>query len=222
MNGGTYPAITLTVTVSTTAPTSLTNTVTVSGGGEANTANDTATDPTTIIVAGSPDTYLTMTHVGNFTQGQVGAQYSINVKNVGTLATSGGVYLADTMPTGLTATAMSGSGWTCNLSRASCSRSDSLAPGASWPTITLTVNVSSTAPSSVTNFASIGGGGDTTSGNNGQKDLTIVTSASVPDLTVAKSHVGNFTQGQTGATYTITVKNSGTAATTGTVTAADR
>ena len=39
-----------------------------------------------------------------------------------------------------------------------------------------------------------------------------------PDLTVAKQHTGNFTQGQTGATYTITVSNSGTGPTTGTVT----
>ena len=43
----------------------------------------------------------------------------------------------------------------------------------------------------------------------------------VPDLTVTSSHTGNFTQGQTGATYTITVKNSGTGATNGTVTATE-
>ncbi|HEV3333760.1 MAG TPA: DUF4082 domain-containing protein [Bryobacteraceae bacterium] len=41
---------------------------------------------------------------------------------------------------------------------------------------------------------------------------------SVPDLTIAKSHAGDFTQGQTGATYTITVSNSGNGATSGTVT----
>jgi hypothetical protein len=39
-----------------------------------------------------------------------------------------------------------------------------------------------------------------------------------PDLTVAKTHTGSFTQGQTGATYTITAMNSGTFATSGTVT----
>jgi Domain of unknown function DUF11 len=43
----------------------------------------------------------------------------------------------------------------------------------------------------------------------------------VPDLTVAKTHSGNFTQGQTGATYTISVHNGGTAATTGMVTMND-
>ena len=33
------------------------------------------------------------------------------------------------------------------------------------------------------------------------------------DLTLTKTHVGTFTQGQTGATYTLTVTNSGTGAT---------
>ena len=47
-NGSNYPAITLTVAVAVNAPTSLINSVTVSGGGEVNTANDTATDTATI------------------------------------------------------------------------------------------------------------------------------------------------------------------------------
>src|SRR6266404_4095156 len=41
------------------------------------------------------------------------------------------------------------------------------------------------------------------------------------DLTITKSHSGNFVQGQTGATYTITVTNSGGTATSGTVTVTD-
>jgi len=45
---GTYPAITLTVNVANNAPPSVINTATVSGGGEIDTANDTATDPTTV------------------------------------------------------------------------------------------------------------------------------------------------------------------------------
>ncbi|MGA2617873.1 MAG: hypothetical protein ABSF26_09695 [Thermoguttaceae bacterium] len=46
--GASYPALTVTVSVASSAPTSVTNTATVSGGGEINTANDTANDPTTI------------------------------------------------------------------------------------------------------------------------------------------------------------------------------
>jgi len=42
-----------------------------------------------------------------------------------------------------------------------------------------------------------------------------------PDLTITKTHTGNFTQGQTGATYTITATNSGGASTSGTVSVSD-
>src|SRR5256885_387926 len=72
-----YAAITLTVDVATSAPASVTNSATVSGGGDTNTANDTATDPTTISPAGAPDLTITKTHVGNFTQGQTGASYAL-------------------------------------------------------------------------------------------------------------------------------------------------
>ena len=51
--------------------------------------------------------------------------------------------------------------------------------------------------------------------------LVSPTQSLTSDLTVTKSHSGNFAQGQTGATYTITVTNSGTAATSGAVTMTD-
>src|SRR5207244_12194908 len=41
------------------------------------------------------------------------------------------------------------------------------------------------------------------------------------DLTLSKTHVGSFTQGQAGATYTLTVNNTGSGATSGTVTVTD-
>ena len=67
--------ITVTVTVANNAPASVTNSVTVSVGGQTNTTNGTATNPTTINQL--PDLTITKSHVGNFTQGQVGATYSI-------------------------------------------------------------------------------------------------------------------------------------------------
>jgi hypothetical protein len=46
--GTSDPVITVTLNVATTAPASVTNMATLSGGGEFNTSNDVATDPTTI------------------------------------------------------------------------------------------------------------------------------------------------------------------------------
>jgi len=48
-----------------------------------------------------------------------------------------------------------------------------------------------------------------------------VSAAPAPDLTVTKAHVGTFSQGDADDTYSITVTNSGTAATSGMVTVTD-
>ena len=167
----------------------------------------------------APDLTISKTHAGNFAQGQTGAAYSITATNSGGVATSGTVTVTDTLPGGLTAAAMSGTNWTCTLATLTCTRSDTLAAGASYPAITLAVNVASTAPASVTNTVTVSGGGETNTSNDTAADITTINPP--PDLTIAKTHSGNFVQGQTGAIYTITVTNSGGAATSGTVTVTD-
>src|SRR2546430_268499 len=99
---------------------------------------------------------MTKTHTGNFTQGQIGATYTLTVSNGGAGPTSGTVTVTDTLPSGLTATGLAGTGWTGALATLTCTRSDVLAAGASYPPITLTVNVAANAPSSITNVAEIG------------------------------------------------------------------
>ncbi len=166
-----------------------------------------------------PDLTIAKSHAGNFAQGQIGARYTIVVTNNGESPTSGTVTATDTLPNGLTATAISGSGWTCNLGTLSCTRTDALAVSASYPAITLTVNVATTAPSSVINRATVSGGGEANTANNTASDTATVNA--VADLTIVKSHTGNFTRGDTGKTYSITVSNNGGAATSGTVSMID-
>jgi hypothetical protein len=59
-----YPALTLTVNVSASAPAGVTNVATIAGGGETNTANDTASDPTTIGTGGGSAAITLVQHVG--------------------------------------------------------------------------------------------------------------------------------------------------------------
>jgi len=225
--GGSYPVISVVVNVAANAPASVTNTVTVSGGGQTNTANDTANDPTTIVPSGSPnsgpDVTISKTHTGNFTPGQVGATYTITVSNVGTSNTSGLMTVVEVPPAALTITAMGGAGWTCVLDSRLCLRSGVLAPGASSTPLTVTVNVAGNAPATVVNTATVTGGGDKNATNNSANDPTAVTGGAVgtPDLTITKTHVGNFTQGQNGAAYSVTVSNVGSAASNGAVTVTD-
>jgi uncharacterized repeat protein (TIGR01451 family) len=173
--GASYPPITMTVNIAGGAAASITNTVNVSGGGELNAANSTASDTATI--APATDLIVVKTHTGSFAQGATGRTYTIVVKNAGGLPTSGMVTVTDTLPAGLSATAISGSGWSCTLGTLTCTRSNVLAGGANYPAITVTVNVAANAPASLTNTATVSGGGDSASGNNTSADPTVVWAA---------------------------------------------
>src|SRR5262249_60872697 len=99
-----------------------------------------ATPTVTAIVIG-PLFMITKTHVGCFQAGQQGV-FTVTVKNTGDQPTSGLVTVVDTLPTGLTLVSASGTGWTCSGPPGpivTCTRSDPLQPGASYPAITLRV-----------------------------------------------------------------------------------
>jgi uncharacterized repeat protein (TIGR01451 family) len=180
------------------------------------------TGTTTTNVNTTPDLTIRKSHTGNFSVRQTGATYTIMASNVGHGPTSGTVTVVDTLPSGLTATAIGGTGWSCTLGTLACTRADALAAGSSYPAITLTVNVAANAQSPVTNTAAVSGGGETNIANDTASDPTTVLG---PDLEVGMGHFGpingNFFQGETGATYIITVQNPGSLATSGTVTMVD-
>ena len=98
--------------------------------------------------------------------------------------------VTETPPAGLTVTALSGAGWTCTVATLTCTRSDALAPAASYPEITVTTSVGAgVAPGTVTNTAVVSGGGDSNPGNNTATDPTIITApVAGSDLTIAKTH----------------------------------
>jgi uncharacterized repeat protein (TIGR01451 family) len=218
-SGTTLPAITLTVAVGAAAAPSVTNTATVASN---TTLDPDATDNSSSVtraVTVPTDLTIAKSHTGNFTQGQSGT-YSITVTNSGGVASSGTVTVTDTLPAGLTPGAATGTGWTCNTAgqTVTCTRSDALNGGASYPAISVPVTVAPNSSLSLTNTASVSGGNDSNTGNNSSSDPTTING--VADVTISKSHAGNFTQGQNG-TYTLAVSNVGGAATSGTVTVSD-
>jgi hypothetical protein len=87
------------------------------------------------------------------------------------------VTATDTLPTGLTATAIGGTGWICTLATLTCMRSDVLNAGAGYQAITVTVNVAGNAAASVTNQASVSGGGSAMASG---RDLTAISPALSP------------------------------------------
>jgi uncharacterized repeat protein (TIGR02543 family) len=105
---------------------------------------------------------ITSTHTGNFYRGEPVAHYTLKITDAATAGpTSGTVFVTEYVPAGMTLVSISGAGWSC--SGATCSRTDSLAPGASYPPISVGVYVSLAAPLSSTNGANVGGGGSPSS-----------------------------------------------------------
>jgi len=136
-----------------------------------------------------PELTVTSSHAGHFAQGDSSDAYTLTVSNAaGAGATSGAVTVADQLPAGITPVEMTGAGWTCSLAPPTlpntsssrrnpvtntfepqpvCSRSDALAPGMSCPPITLKVAVADNTQPSVTNTATVEGGGEASGGGSG-------------------------------------------------------
>src|SRR4051795_7371500 len=113
----------------------------------------------------APDLTISATHARATFLRVAGTNTTVNpgtltlvVRNAGADPTAGVVTVADPLPTGLTAllndfnagagpVAASGPGWTCVTT--TCTRSDTLAAGASYPPIRVTVRTANTAPDSV-------------------------------------------------------------------------
>jgi uncharacterized repeat protein (TIGR01451 family) len=120
-----------------------------------------------------PSLSISKTHTGNFVQGQNGATYTVTVSNAANAApTNGTVTVTDSVPSGLTLVSMAGTGWTCPGTAANnCTRSGVLAAGASYPAITVTVNVAANAGTALSNLASVSGGG---SAGSSSSDVTVI------------------------------------------------
>jgi len=153
--------------------------------------NNTASVNTTVI---APDLRLTKSHAGSFVVGTNGA-YTLTVDNtLGGAATSGTITVVDTLPTGLSYVSATGTGWSCAAvgQVVTCTSSTAIAAGATGNAITLTVAVAPTAVPSVTNSASVSGGGEpaAANGNNNAFDATLVTAAPVNTFAPDNSQSG--------------------------------
>jgi uncharacterized repeat protein (TIGR01451 family) len=185
-SGGTLPASsseTLTVTAEATTPNYRIFSVNLPAGAAVITAGNVTGSQsssgavtTSVTLPAGPDLVVASTPNGPFLAGDAADTFTLYVTNNGTSATSGTVTLTDTLPAGFTpAASMNGStinGWSVAVSgqTVTATRSDVLNPGAQYPAtpaglnyypaLTLTFAVASNATGSLTNTATVTGGGD--------------------------------------------------------------
>jgi uncharacterized repeat protein (TIGR01451 family) len=128
-----------------------------------------------ISVLTPPDLVIAKHHEGDFTVGQINATWRITVSNAGGAPTTGPVTVTDQLPDdGLLLDLISGSGWSCDNATVTCTRSDPLAGGASYPDILVEVIVPNVIPSPVVNVATVSGGGETNTANDTASDPTTI------------------------------------------------
>jgi uncharacterized repeat protein (TIGR01451 family) len=157
----------------------------------------------------TPDLTVAKSHVGSFTRGSTG-NYTVTVSNISLdAATSGLVTATDTVPSGLTPTAASGTGWSCVVSAptVTCTRSDALSANSSYPAISITVSVAQGAANTVVNSVTVSGGGELNLLNDTATDSTNIVSSA--DMAIVKTAVPNPVAEGSTLTYTLTVTNNG-------------
>ena len=149
--GASYPTLTIQFSVANNAAASISDTVALDGGGQ---SGSPPTTSATATVTQLPDMAITLSQDESFQQGDTADKYTVDVSNAGYATSSGTVTVTDTLPTGLTPTAASGTGWTTSISgqKVTATRSDALAASASYPALTITVGVGADA-TTVTNTA---------------------------------------------------------------------
>jgi parallel beta-helix repeat protein len=132
--------------------------------------------------AAQPDLTISKVHAGSFVQGSSGNTYSVTVTNsgAGDKAAGQSVSVTDAPPSGLAVTAMSGSGWTCTT-LPTCTRSDLLAAGNGYPSITVSVSVTGNAISPQINSVTVSTAqAESSSANNTATDSTVIVTAGGP------------------------------------------
>jgi uncharacterized repeat protein (TIGR01451 family) len=149
-----------------------------------------------------PSLTTTVSHSGDFTAGGTGT-ITVGVGNAKTAGpTDQLVTTTIPVPAGLTATAASGTGWTCDIGdgQVTCTRSDMLKPGASYPPIAVTTSVAPSATGTIPVTASAGTAGQQAHAGSSATDKIVIQAVPLPHVTTSISPVGSFTSPGT-ATY---------------------
>jgi uncharacterized repeat protein (TIGR01451 family) len=158
------------------------------------------------------DLSVTKTHSGTFVSGGTGT-YTITVSNAaGMEREDNTVTVTDTLPAGLTYNAATGTGWTCGAvgQVVTCTHPATLNPGASFPPISLVVNVTEAAAVNVNNTVTVSSPSfDLNSANNSDTDTTATIDPNVSTSTksVVDVNGGEASPGDT-LRYTITLNES--------------
>lgn len=179
--GGDAPALKLRTNVTSSAPDSWNTALNVVTNGEPGTRltdNDASVSQTLQKI----DLTISKSHNAAAVKAGKRANFKIHVSNVGNTATAAAYRVQDPVNAAFTNVAASGPGWTCSVTgnNVDCTRTTSLAAGASAPDITVSFDIPATAIGTKNSTATVSSTDDPYTGNNSASDpIAIVATADV-------------------------------------------
>jgi uncharacterized repeat protein (TIGR01451 family) len=174
----------------------------------------TDTSPQVTNTVAAPALTIAKSHTGDFVGGAP-TTFTLAVSNVGNLATDGStVTVTDPFPaSSFSALANAGgAGWNCSIAglTLTCTRSDVLAAGSSYPPILVDATVQELTPVTVSNTATVSGGGSAPSTGSDGGGVT-----GLADLSLTKTALPATVPNGGQVTYTLNVQNAGPSAAQG-------
>ncbi len=156
----------------------------------------------------APDLKLTKTRDTATPTAGSNSTYTLKVENVGSAKTQGQVTVSDPIPANTTFVSATGTGWTCSATTTiTCTRSDALAAGAAYPTISVTIKLANNYSGTLTNTGTVSGGGDGNLANDTSQDQTPASASS--DLALTKTASQSTINIGDNVTFTLTATNNG-------------
>jgi len=215
-----YPSITINANVAQTAPSTVTNTAVVSGGGEVNLANDTATDVANVV--SSADLSVTNTAAPNPVAAGSNITYTQVVSDNGPSAADNAT-LVESVPANTTFVSMAApAGWSCNTPAVGgtgnvvCTTLSMAGSTAANFSMVVKVNAGTANGTVITDTATVSSSvSDPNSANNTASASTVVGTTPLAELTVTNTASPNPVTVGSNLTFTQVVTNTGSAAATG-------
>lgn len=216
--GAAYPAITITASVAATAPSTITNSAVIFGGGDVSPLNDTGTDVATVV--SNADMGVIAAGTPNPVTAGADITYTVTAANHGPSAADNATLVA-AIPTNTTLVSIvAPSGWSClspglgGTGNVVCSDSN-LATGASG-TLTMVVAVNSGVANGtvITQTDTVSSSALDPNSSNNTAIVSTVVGGTGPNLFVTNSASPNPVQAGNNITYTQVVTNTGSSAIT--------
>jgi uncharacterized repeat protein (TIGR01451 family) len=199
--------------------TSLSNTATVSGGGDPTCPTTSNCTSTVITPVDAPQLTIVKTaSAPNFVVG-VAASYTLTVTNTGTAPTTAAATVSDALPGTLTIGTLPG-GCSAAGQNVTCTIAAPLNTNAPVSFVIPVTPTAAASGTSLTNTANVSGGGDPSCPGAANCSSTVITPVDTPQLRIVKTSPPSFVVG-VAATYTLTITNIGSAATTASATVVD-